>query len=82
MTTEEIKISIKEAIKDAIHVELGQYKVDKEQHYKDHIFLNDLREWSGSIKSTFWKTLVRFFVSGMVLLTLLGFIVWGESHIR
>lgn len=78
MTPEEIKATIKEAI----NRELGPYRVDKEQHYKDHLFLNDLREWSGSIKSTFWQTLVRFFVSGMVLLALLGFIVWGESHIK
>ncbi len=78
MTAEEIKITIK----DAIHTELGHYKVDKEQHYKDHIFLNDLRDWTGNIKSTFWRSLVKVFVSGVVLLTLLGFLVWGESHLR
>lgn len=78
MTSEDIQTTIKEAI----HSELGHYRVDKEQHFKDHIFLNDLREWTGNIKSTFWRSLVKVFVSGLVLLTLIGFVVWGESHFR
>jgi len=78
MTADEIR----ETIKEAIHDELGQYKVDKEQHYKDHLFLSDLRGWTDDIKSTFWRSLVKVFVSGIVLATLVGFFVWGHNHLK
>lgn len=74
MTPEEIR----ETIKTALHEELGPYRVDKEQHYKDHLFLDGLRKWMGTLKSTFWSSLVKMLVAGLVFLALLGFVVWSK----
>jgi len=51
----ELEAVIGRAVKGAIEKELGAYKVPKEQHYKDHLFLSDLRTWYEDIRSSFWK---------------------------
>ncbi len=73
---------LKKVVKDAIHEELGIYRVDKEQHYKDHLFLRDLREWYDDIRSSFWKSVVGAFVMALLGLLLLGFIFWGKVSFK
>ena len=80
MSDEDIAILIKKSIKEAVNTELGQYKVDKEQHYLDHVLLADFREWYGDIKSTFWKSLVKSIVVFMFAIMLLGFVVWSSIY--
>jgi len=70
--------TIKIAVRDAIKTELGAYKVDKEQHYKDHLFLADLRQWYDDIRSSFWKSVVMLFVGGIAALLILGFVAWAS----
>ncbi|MDP2690163.1 MAG: hypothetical protein Q8P48_08640 [Deltaproteobacteria bacterium] len=73
---------LKKVIKEAIHEELGTYKVDKEQHYQDHLFLRDLQEWYDDIRSSFWKSVVGAFVMAFLGLLLLGFIFWGKASFK
>ena len=73
---------LKKVVREAIHEELGTYKVDKEQHYQDHLFLRDLREWYNDIKSSFWKSLVGALVMAFLSLLLLGFIFWGKANFK
>lgn len=72
----DIESIINTAVKAAITAELGQYKVPKEQHYKDHLFLTEFREWTTNLKSSFWKSLVATIVPALLLLLVLGFIAW------
>jgi len=72
----DIESIINAAVKNAIAAELGQYKVPKEQHYKDHLFLTDLRKWMDDIRSSFWKSLVATVVPAFLILLALGFIAW------
>lgn len=73
---------LKKVVREAIHAELGTYKVDKEQHYKDHLFLRDLREWYDDIRSSFWKSIVGALVMAFLGLLLLGFIFWGKANFK
>ena len=81
MSDEEITSTIERAVHDAIKTELGSYKVDKEQHYQDHIWLKELREWYGDIRRSFWKSLVGLLVTGLIVLMLFGFILWTKVNI-
>lgn len=76
MSEEELEELISRTVKASIEAELGQYKVPKEQHYQDHLFLTDLRSWMDSIKSSFWKSLVSTLVPALLLMLILGFIAW------
>lgn len=76
MNEQELTLVIDKAVQASIQKELGAYKVDKEQHYKDHIFLTELRQWIEGMKSNFWKGLVSAFVPAILLLLILGFITW------
>jgi len=73
---------LKKVVKEAIHAELSLYKVDKEQHYQDHLFLRDLREWYDDIRSSFWKSIVGALVMAFLGLLLLGFIFWGKANFK
>ncbi|MEK7549190.1 MAG: hypothetical protein AAB496_01745 [Patescibacteria group bacterium] len=45
MTSEEkaeFKQEIRADIKEAVHDNLGAYKIPKEQHYKDHLFISEI----------------------------------------
>lgn len=72
----ELERLITKTVKASIEAELGQYKVPKEQHYQDHLFLTDLRKWMDDIKSSFWKSLVATAVPALLGLLLLGFLAW------
>lgn len=72
----ELKNLISKSVTASIEAELGQYKVPKEQHYQDHLFLTDLRSWMNNIKSSFWKSLVSTLVPALFLLLLIGFVAW------
>jgi len=70
------------AVTTQIQAELGQYKVPKEQHYQDHIWLSDLRNWTDSIKNSAIKTVVSSIVGGCIFLLILGFLIWGRQNLN
>lgn len=74
--TELEKIQMEEVVRDTIHTELGEYKVPKKQHYKDHLFLEDLRYWHGQVRSSFIKTIIGVIAVGLITLILLGVKAW------
>jgi len=73
---------LKKVVKEAIHAELSMYKVDKEEHYRDHLFLRDLREWYADIRSSFWKSVVGALVMAFLGLLLIGLIFWGKANFK
>ena len=82
MSEQELTETINRAVHDAIKTELGAYKVDKEQHYKDHMFLSELREWYTGIRNATVKTIVGAVIMAALSLLFLGFIVWGKATLR
>lgn len=80
--TEEEKQGIRDLIKDAVHENLGAYIIPKEQHYKDHLWLSEWREWQDTIKSSFWRSFVGIVITTTAGLLLLGFILFGKENFR
>lgn len=69
---------IKEAIKDAIKEELGTYKMPKEQHYIDHIWISDQREWQVKIRNWSVKTIIGTIITAVVYLIYVGLVALGK----
>ena len=40
-----------------------------------------MREWTESIKSEFWKTVVRTIIRTIIIFMLIGFGIWGIKQI-
>ena len=67
---------IKDAVEAGIESKLGDFFIDRETHYQDHMFLKDLREWFNDIKSTVIKTVIRMIIFCGLGLMIAGFAVW------
>ena len=70
----EFKREIREDIKEAVHENLGAYKIPKEQHYIDHLFISEWREWQSTIKSATLKAVVGVMVVAAGTLIFYGFL--------
>ena len=68
------------AVRSSIHTELGQYKVPKEQHFLDHEWIKDLREWQKTTKFVIWKYVLGLMILGLGSLIVYGFIFWGSAN--
>jgi len=77
----EFRLEIRADIKEAVHENLGAYKIPKEQHYIDHEWIRGLRAWQDTTTSTIWKTTLAIVMGGLVTLLVYGFILWGKKHI-
>lgn len=65
---------IKEAIKEAIQQELGSYKMPKEKHYVDHLWIDDQREWQVKIRSWSVKTIIATIITAVAYVIYIGLI--------
>ena len=70
----EFRQSIRDDIKEAVHENLGAYKIPKEQHYVDHLFISEWREWQTTLKSTILKTVVGIVIVAFGTLLFYGFL--------
>jgi len=73
--------TVKAAVKEAFKEEMSAFYVEREQHYQDHQFIKELREWCVQTKSTVLKTVVKVVVGGALALLFLGFIFKVKEHI-
>lgn len=69
---------IKEAIKEAIQTELGSYKMPKEQHYVDHIWISEQREWQVKVKSWSVKSIVATIITAVAYVIYVGLVAIGK----
>ena len=82
MDSDQIAKVVHEAATKAIDAKLGQFYVDREQHYLDHLWINNLREWTDSFKNSFLKSLAKSIATIILVLLILGFIFWGQQQFK
>lgn len=73
---------VKEAVKEVLQEEIKSFYVEHEQHYQDHLFIKDFREWCTGMKKTAWNSFVKLGIGILVALVIGGFILWGRSHLK
>lgn len=73
---ERLKAIIAEAVKSAIDERAEKFYIPSEKHYQDHMFLEDLISWTDEIKATTLRTIVKSFVTAIIILIVLGFAWW------
>lgn len=74
--------SVKQAVRDSIKEELGSYKMPKEQHYEDHRWVAQQREWQIEIKKWSVKSLIGLMITAMGGLIYLGFVLFGRINFK
>lgn len=80
--TETDKEELHKAVQAAVHESLGAYIIPKEQHFKDHLWLNEWREWQSNLTSTFWRSIVGIVITTVAMLLLFGFILFGKVNFK
>lgn len=70
------KEELRQVVAEAVHETLQGLYVNRQQHYEDHLFLKDLREFAVTCKSTVLKWVLRFVLSIVTALFILGFVAW------
>ncbi|VAW37784.1 hypothetical protein MNBD_DELTA02-719 [hydrothermal vent metagenome] len=85
MSEEEIKKVIDRAVRDsvvsAVRAELGAYKIPREEHYLDHVWLSDWRRWQASVKSSVLKSIIGIAITALSVLVFYGFLfIGGGKH--
>lgn len=80
LTPKEIEGIVQRATERAIESKLGQFYIDREEHYADHQFIKAFRRWTDEAKGTVLRAVVKTLVGVAFLLLLLGFIFWGKGY--
>ena len=75
---DEFYAEMRAVIRSSIQEELGAYKVPKEQHYQDHVWILDLRTWQKQTRTIITKLIIGGIVSILFALFLYGFIYFGK----
>jgi hypothetical protein len=75
MTEEEIEATVSKAVAATIDRKLGQFYIDRETHWEDHKFISELRKMFDVGKAEMCKTVVKWTVSVLLGLIMLGWVV-------
>lgn len=82
--SKEEKEELQQIIRDtflSLPDEHSPFWIAREQHYKQHLFLEKLETWTGTISSTFWKSIIKGVIKIIIIIILLGFGIWGAEQI-
>ena len=72
----EICAIVKKVVKEAMAEEREDFYIDREQHYKHHDFIENLSQLISGTKSTIWRTVIKIFVWGGLIIFLFGLLTW------
>lgn len=75
MNEERLAQIVSETVSRSIEDKLGQFFVEREQHYLDHNFVKEVREGAERIKGTACKAVTNTLISAAFILGL-----WGIIH--
>jgi len=67
--------AVKVAVKEALQEELNEFYIDREEHYKQHKFIEEMINYTEQCKGVFLKTIVTTIVGGAIALMIVGFAV-------
>lgn len=70
------KDEIKAAVSEAIEAKLGDFFIERETHYQDHMFIKSLRDVLDTSRGEVCKQMAGAFVKVVFFLSLLGLVAW------
>lgn len=69
-----------ERIKELFREVLDTHRsIPADQHYEDHNWIKEWREWQKNISNSVWRGLVGWGMTVIIALLLFGFIFWGKT---
>lgn len=75
MTESEIAAVVKKATIEAMEEKLGEFYIEREQHFLDHQFVSDIRTFNEKIKGQACKTVTNGILAAIGII-----LVWGLYH--
>ena len=79
---DEFKEVVRDVVKESMEETMKPYYVEREGHYLDHVFVRDIRNIFGLVKSNTVKTIVLVLITGGVGAIVTGLFYWGKSHLK
>ncbi len=79
---DEFKEVVRDVVKESMEETMKSYYVEREGHYLDHVFVRDIRNIFGLVKSNTVKTIVLVLITGGVGAIVTGLFYWGKSHLK
>lgn len=79
MSPDELKTAVSEAVTSAMSAQMKDFYIEREEHYKDHQFIQDLRKLCDSCKGTAVAVVVKGIVGACLFLMMAGVYVWTKG---
>lgn len=78
----EVCLMIKKVVKEAMAEERENFHIDRETHFRHHEFIENLSQLVSGTKSTIWRTVIRVFVWGGLIIFLFGLLTWFKLNLN
>lgn len=65
--------AVKVAVKEALQEELKDFYIDRETHYEQHKFIEEMMRYTEQCKGVVLKTIVTTIMGGAIALMIIGF---------
>jgi hypothetical protein len=65
--------AVKVAVKEALQEELKEFYIDRETHYRQHKFIEEMISYTEQCKGVVLKTVMTTIVGGAITLMIIGF---------
>ena len=72
----------KRAVSEVLDEKLGDFYVDRETHYKQHLFIEKLMKFCDICTGTVTKTVVTSMCTVFFLSLLIGFAIWLKTIMK
>lgn len=82
MTPEEIEQHVSRAVAKTIDAKLGQFYIDREQHFLDHKFVSDLRKIFDDSRFEICRGAIRWIIRAVLVAALVGALVLGKGYLK
>jgi hypothetical protein len=82
MSPEEIEATVSRAVAKTLDAKLGQFAIDREQHYLDHKFVADLRRLLDDTRLDFCRAAIRWILRALLIAAALGALVLGREYLK
>ncbi len=73
---------IKQAIAEVLDEKLAHFWIEREKHYRHHLWIDEMIAWMDQCKSTIVHTVTRCLVTALIGFIVMGFIFWNWRNLK
>jgi hypothetical protein len=77
-----IKDVVQEVMRDVLREEMSSFWVEREKHYRHHLFIDEMIESSKNVKFTVIKTMTNSVLIAALTMIVIGVATWVMRNIK